>query len=113
MNETEHQYTPSWQVEVEEPECSKRQFISVYPGKVLLSLLPQKKAEVSFSDSVVPKSKQAIYAAGHDAHVVGLQKQPPGGLDMQDRHWWLAGWNDRDIQVRGPSIGPKGRNDPA
>jgi hypothetical protein len=42
---------------------------------------------------------QKTYHAGREARDQGFQKSPPGYLDWELRHWWLAGWNDRDMEL--------------
>lgn len=39
------------------------------------------------------------YQAGYNARTWGNAKVPPGLLNWTDRHWWLAGWNDRDMEL--------------
>lgn len=40
------------------------------------------------------------YKAGVEARDLGKDKTPPGGIGRQRRSWWLAGWNDRDIELQ-------------
>jgi hypothetical protein len=40
------------------------------------------------------------YHEGYNARTWGNAKVPPGVLNWRDRHWWLAGWNDRDIEIQ-------------
>jgi len=47
---------------------------------------------------VTPEEKQ-WYRMGWDARNTHKPKDPPGWLDMRARHWWLAGWNDLDLQT--------------
>jgi hypothetical protein len=42
----------------------------------------------------------AHYQAGVSARTWGNAKVPPGVLNWRDRHWWLGGWNDRDIEIQ-------------
>jgi len=39
------------------------------------------------------------YSAGVTARNQGLPKIAPGSLNWGWRHWWLAGWNDRDMEL--------------
>ena len=39
------------------------------------------------------------YSAGVTARNQGLPKIAPGSLSWGWRHWWLAGWNDRDMEL--------------
>lgn len=40
------------------------------------------------------------YEAGKLARDLGRDKTPSPGLGGQRRSWWLAGWNDRDIELQ-------------
>lgn len=42
-----------------------------------------------------------IYTAGSEARRLCIGKRAcPHGMDsMRDRHWWLAGWNNMDIEL--------------
>lgn len=40
------------------------------------------------------------YKAGVEARDLGKDKTPPGGIGAQRRSWWLAGYNDRDIELQ-------------
>lgn len=44
----------------------------------------------------------AYYYAGRNSRNEGNQKTPPATYSWTDRHWWLAGWNDRDMEIIGP-----------
>ena len=39
------------------------------------------------------------YSAGVTARNQGLPKIAPGSLNWGWRHWRLAGWNDRDMEL--------------
>lgn len=41
------------------------------------------------------------YHAGREARQAGQSKCAPGSLSWADRHWWLAGWNDADLELAG------------
>ena len=45
-----------------------------------------------------------VYRAGRNArtHVSAKNVTPPKNLTWEERHWWLAGFHDRDIEIRGP-----------
>lgn len=45
------------------------------------------------------KEKMRIYHAGVTARCLGQPANPPGDLSWEDRHWWAAGWNDRDAEM--------------
>lgn len=42
----------------------------------------------------------AAYHLGRDRREQGYARMPPAVLSWCDQHWWLAGWNDRDIEMR-------------
>lgn len=42
---------------------------------------------------------QFAYNAGVDARDADHPKAAPGGLGAERKSWWLAGWNDRDIEL--------------
>lgn len=46
------------------------------------------------------QAQRHCYQAGRDARDLGKDKTPPGGLGAQRRAWWLAGYNDRDIELQ-------------
>lgn len=39
------------------------------------------------------------YYAGSAAREAGQAKCPPGLLEPVYRYWWLAGWNERDMEL--------------
>lgn len=39
------------------------------------------------------------YHLGRERRESGGNGNPPSILGWKDRHWWLAGWNDRDIEL--------------
>lgn len=39
------------------------------------------------------------YYYGYNARNRKTKKMPPGKLAPVMRYWWLAGWNDRDIEL--------------
>lgn len=41
------------------------------------------------------------YVDGASARSKGMPKAAPGILSDVMRYWWLAGWNDRDIELNG------------
>ena len=45
-----------------------------------------------------------VYRDGQNARTHGGRKkiEPPANLTWEERHWWLAGFHDRDIEIRGP-----------
>lgn len=47
------------------------------------------------------------YRQGRTARSNGGLKCPPGHLNWEMQHWWLAGWNDRDIEIDGPETPSK------
>lgn len=49
-------------------------------------------AEISAQD-------KAIYRAGMSSRSLRKPKNPPGSLTPYQRSWWLAGWNDRDMEI--------------
>lgn len=53
------------------------------------------------------KNQNSVYQSGRNARDHHSNKSPPGHLSWEDRHWWLAGWNDRDIEIDGPETAPK------
>lgn len=48
--------------------------------------------------------QNAVYRAGRNNRTHGSAENnaPPGHLTWEERHWWLAGFHDRDIEIRGP-----------
>ena len=46
-----------------------------------------------------PVTPETWYTRGRKARQKGAGKVPPHGLDACSRSWWLAGWNDRDIEA--------------
>jgi hypothetical protein len=42
-----------------------------------------------------------LYFCGRKARDEGQAKVPPATVTWRNRHWWLAGWNDRDMEVAG------------
>ena len=40
-----------------------------------------------------------VYRAGRNARTHNSKKEPPSHLTWEERHWWLAGWNDLDIEI--------------
>lgn len=40
------------------------------------------------------------YHFGRTARESGIPPSPPGHLNWQDRHWFAAGWNDRDLELK-------------
>lgn len=50
---------------------------------------------------------QRLYEMGFEARSAGRPKMPPSGMSFQGLHWWLAGWNDRDIEINGPATPAK------
>lgn len=45
--------------------------------------------------------EQNIYEAGRAARTLSIGKRacPHGMAKMRERHWWLAGWNDCDLEL--------------
>lgn len=41
------------------------------------------------------------YHMGRERREQDGKKEAPAILDFEMRHWWLAGWNDRDIELVG------------
>lgn len=51
--------------------------------------------------NVIPAwGTKMAYEAGVEARDLGKDKTPPGGLGAQRRSFWLAGYNDRDIELQ-------------
>ena len=50
------------------------------------------------SDETYPKA----YFDGRNARETDRPKHAPAWLSRQGRSWWLAGWNDRDIELSRP-----------
>ena len=50
---------------------------------------------------VIEYTYPAIYRTGRSVREAGGRKAPPAYLSICDRHWWLAGWNDMDIEMGG------------
>lgn len=46
------------------------------------------------------QAQRHCYDAGREARDMGKDKTPPGGLGAQRRSYWLAGYNDRDIELQ-------------
>lgn len=42
----------------------------------------------------------AHYYLGRSRRDCGESNIPPATAGWVDRHWWLAGWSDRDIELR-------------
>lgn len=42
------------------------------------------------------------YWMGRCTRSRGEPKEPQQYLSSEDRHWWYAGWNDRDIELAKP-----------
>lgn len=60
-------------------------------------------------DSSVPESKRKLYAGGINACDAGHKKAAPLHLNMEDRHWWLAGYSDREIEIAQKSLADEAR----
>ena len=45
------------------------------------------------------RSDWLVYKHGHEARTAGAPKSAPGYLTWGQRHWWLAGWNDCDMEI--------------
>ncbi len=43
--------------------------------------------------------ERQILEMGVSARDSGQAKSPPSEFDMRLRHWWLAGWNERDQEL--------------
>lgn len=46
------------------------------------------------------RGTEFAYNAGVDARDADVPKAAPGGLGTQRKSWWLAGYNDRDIELQ-------------
>jgi hypothetical protein len=46
------------------------------------------------------QAQRNCYQAGREARDLDKDKSPPGGLGAQRRSFWLAGYNDRDIELQ-------------
>lgn len=46
------------------------------------------------------QAQRHCYQAGREARDRDQDKSPPGGLGAQRRSFWLAGYNDRDIELQ-------------
>lgn len=44
-------------------------------------------------------TQPSIYFVGRAERDSKHPKSAPGNLTISERHWWLAGWNDRDIEL--------------
>lgn len=42
----------------------------------------------------------APYHAGRSARAKGRKKKAPAILNDENVYWWLAGWNDRDMEMQ-------------
>lgn len=40
------------------------------------------------------------YYQGRHARERNEANNPPAGLSWKNRHWWSAGWNDRDMELK-------------
>lgn len=40
------------------------------------------------------------YYSGRASREAKTSKNPPAHLTWSDRHWWLAGWNDKDMEMQ-------------
>ena len=47
------------------------------------------------TDYTLPMS----YYSGRASREAKNPKTPPATLTWAERHWWLAGWNDRDMEM--------------
>ena len=47
------------------------------------------------TDYTLPMS----YYRGRASREAQDPKTPPATLTWAERHWWLAGWNDRDMEM--------------
>ena len=41
----------------------------------------------------------SAYHLGRADRYNGKQRSAPANLTFCERHWWLAGWNDTDIEI--------------
>lgn len=60
-------------------------------------------AEESAEDSKLATGEQklpSLYHAGRISRSNKRPKVPPSLITWADRHWWLAGWNDRDMELQ-------------
>lgn len=67
---------------------------------VVAEAVVQRRIEIAMagpSDAKVSSSD--AYASGRDARQSRRPKEPPRGLDRTLRSWWMAGWNDADIET--------------
>lgn len=48
------------------------------------------------------KNERALHEAGHAARLKGSPKRPPL-LTWAERRWWLAGWNQADLDWKADS----------
>lgn len=46
------------------------------------------------------QAQRNCYQAGREARSLDRDKSPPGGLGLQRRSYWLAGYNDLDIELQ-------------
>lgn len=42
-----------------------------------------------------------VYYRGRASREAQDPNTPPATLTWSERHWWLAGWNDRDMEMAG------------
>lgn len=49
----------------------------------------------------ITEQQQKLYDHGVAARLKGLDKSsnPYLNNDLQVKHWWLAGWNDKDMEL--------------
>lgn len=40
------------------------------------------------------------YYSGRASREAKTSKNPPAHLTWSERHWWLAGWNDKDMEMQ-------------
>lgn len=59
------------------------------------------KAATTGKPDVSIQTDEDSYSKGVYARDCARLKSPPGNLGLNLRSWWLAGWNDRDIELRG------------
>jgi hypothetical protein len=54
------------------------------------------------SSSEISPLEQAIYDQGVTARMKGFDKKTNPHLDndLNIKHWWLAGWSDKDLELK-------------
>ncbi|MND16953.1 hypothetical protein D3C76_367480 [compost metagenome] len=51
--------------------------------------------------------QHTVYRMGRSARDLKHPNRPPSNLSWENKHWWHAGWGDRDIEINGPETPAK------